>query len=62
MVSEKCAWGLPPLNRTKQSKNAQDRHDIINLFFMNLIGGGMIGDSKCIGPSLNGFILKQLPK
>ena len=32
VVSKKCAWGLPPLNRTKQSKNAQDRHDIINFF------------------------------
>ena len=26
---KKCARGLPPLNRTKLSKKAQDRHDII---------------------------------
>ena len=26
---KKCARGLPPLKRTKLSKKAQDRHDII---------------------------------
>ena len=29
---------------------------------MNLIGGGMIGYSNCIGTSLNELILNQLPK
>ena len=29
---------------------------------MNLIGGGMIGDSNCIGTSLNRLILNQPPK
>ena len=29
---------------------------------MNLIGGGMIGDSNCIGTSLNGLILNQPQK
>ena len=26
---KKCEWGLPPLKRTKLSKKAQDRHDLI---------------------------------
>ena len=62
MVFEKYARGLPPLKRTKLSKKAQDRHDIIFKNFMNIIGGRMIGNSNCIGTSLNGFILNQLPK
>ena len=34
---KKCARGLPPLNRTKLSKKAQDRHDLIlkNLYEYN---------------------------
>ena len=62
MVFEKCEKGLPPLKRTKLSKNAQDRHDLIKKNCMNLIGGGIIGNSNCIGTSLNGFILNQPPK
>ena len=35
---EKCAKGLPPLKRTKQSKKAQERHDLIKnkLFQYNM--------------------------
>ena len=35
---EKCAKGLPPLNRTKLSKKAQERHDLIKnkLFQSNM--------------------------
>ena len=56
---KKCARGLPPWKRTKLSKKAKDRHDIIFKNFMNLIGGGMIGNSNCIGTSLNGLIQNQ---
>ena len=59
---EKCEKGLPPLKRTKLSKKAQDRHDLIKKNFMNLIGGGMIGNSNYIGTCLNGLILNQPPK
>ena len=59
---KKCERGLPPLKRTKLSKKAQERHDYIFLNCMNLIGGGIIGDSNCIGSSLNGLILNQPPK
>ena len=62
MVFEKCAKGLPPLKRTHVSKKAQDRHDLIKKNFINLIGGVMIGNSNCIGTSLNGLILNQPPK
>ena len=51
---KKCERGLPPLKRTKLSKKAQDRHDIISKKFMNLIGGGIIVNSNFIGTSLNG--------
>ena len=35
---EKCAKGLPPLKRTKPSKKAQERHDLIKnkLFVSNM--------------------------
>ena len=62
MVFENFEKGLPPLKREKLSKNAQDRHDLILKTFMNIIGGGIIGNSNCIGTSLNGFILNQPPK
>ena len=29
---------------------------------MNIIGGGMIGNSNCIGTNLNGLIPNQTPK
>ena len=56
---EKCQKGLPPLKRTKLSKKAQKRHDIIKKNSFNIICGGMIGDSKYIGTCLNGLIRKQ---
>ena len=59
---EKCAKGLPPLKRTKLSKKAQERDDLIENNFMNLIGGGMIGDSNYIGTCLNGLIQNQPSK
>ena len=62
MVFEKCERGLPPLKRIKLSKKAQERHDYIKKNCINLIGGGMIGNSNCIGTSLNGLILNQPPK
>ena len=33
MVFEKCARGLPPMKRTKLSKKAQDRHDLIKKLY-----------------------------
>ena len=62
MVFEKCELGLPPLKRTKLSKKAQDRHDLIFKNFMNLIGSRMIKNPNCIGTSLGGLILNQPPK
>ena len=59
---KKCELGLPPLKRTKLSKKAQDRHDIIFKNFMNLIDGGMIGNSNYIRTCLNGLIQNQTPK
>ena len=47
------------MKRTKLSKKAQDRHDLIFKNFMNLIGGGMIGDSNYIGTCLNRLIQNQ---
>ena len=62
MVFKKCERGLPPLKRTKLTKKSQERHDYIYKNCMNLIGGRMIGNSNCIGTSLNGLILNQPPK
>ena len=59
---KKWEKGLPPLKRTKQSKKAQERHDLISKNFMTLIGGGMIGNSNYIGTCLNGLIQNQPPK
>ena len=59
---EKCEKGLPPLKRTEISKKAQERDDIIFKNFLNIIGGGIIGNSNCIGTSLNRLILNQTPK
>ena len=59
---KKCERGLPPLKRAKLSKKAQERHGYIYKSCMNLIGGGMIGNSNCTGTSLNGLILNQPPK
>ena len=50
---EKCAKIIPPLKRTKLSKKAQMRDDIIKNKLFNLIGGGMIGNSNYIGTCLN---------
>ena len=59
---KKCERGIPPLKR----KNLVKRHKIgiilINKNCTNLIGGGIIGNSNCIGTSLNGLILNQPPK
>ena len=62
MVYGKSARGLPPLKRTKLSKKAQERQDVIERDYLKLIVGGMIGDSNCIGTSLNGLILNIPPK
>ena len=62
MVFEKCERGLPTLKRKELIKKAQDRHDLILKKIMNIIGDGMIGNSNCIGTSLNGLILNQPPK
>ena len=56
MVFERCEKGLTPLNKTKLSKNSQERHDIEKKNFMKLIGGGMIGNYNYIGTCLNGLI------
>ena len=50
---KKIEKGLLPLKRKKVSKKAQERHDLIFKNFMNLIGGGMIGNSNYIGTCLN---------
>ena len=42
---EKFEKGLPPLKRTKLSEKAQERDDII-FKKLNLIDGGMIGNSN----------------
>ena len=62
MVFEKCEKGLPPSKRTKLSKKAQERDDLIEKNFMNIIGGGIIGYSNYIGTFLNGLILDITPK
>ena len=63
MVFGKCAKGLPPLKRTKLSKKAQKKGMILlKTNFLNLIGGGMIGNSNYIGTCLNGLIQNQPPK
>ena len=59
---KKCERGLPPLKRKKLSKKAQDWHNFIKKNYMNIIGGGMIGNPNCIGKRLNGLILNQPPK
>ena len=51
---KKCEKGLPPLKITKLSKKAQERRDFIFLNCITIIGGGMTGNSNCIGTSLNG--------
>ena len=38
------------------SKKAQERDDLIKKHFMNLIGGGMIGNYNYIGKCLNGLL------
>ena len=48
--------GLPPLRRTKLSKNHKKRSMKFKKGYMKLISGGMVGDSNCIGTSLNGWI------
>ena len=52
---------LPPLRRSKLSKQAQDKEDKIENY-MKLISGGMIGNSDYIGTSLNGLIQEVKPK
>ena len=44
---------IPPLSRSKLSKNAQDKEDEILKNYMKLISGEMIVDSNYIGTSLN---------
>ena len=58
---KKCERGLPPLKRTRLIKKTQDRHDFILKKCIDLIGGGMIVNSNCIGTSLNELILNQPP-
>ena len=56
------ARGLPPLKRTKLSKKHKKGRIIFKRNCMNLIGGGIIGNSNYIGTSLNGLILNITPK
>ena len=56
------ARGLPPLRRTKLSKESQERQDEMFKNYMRLIGGGTIGNSNCIGTNLNSLILNITPK
>ena len=58
----KSSNGLPPLNRSKWSKKAQEKQDEIQKIYMKLISGGIIGDSNYIGTILNGWIKKLSPK
>ena len=58
----KSARGLPPLRRTKISKNAQERQNEIQRKYMKLISGGMIVNYNCIGTNLNWLILNLTPK
>ena len=51
---EKSAKGLPPLSRTKLSKNQNKGRMKFKNIYMKLISGGMIGNSDCIGTNLNG--------
>ena len=51
---EKSAKGLPPLRRTKLSKNNNRRRMEFKYIYMKLISGGIIGNSNYIGTSLNG--------
>ena len=43
---KKYARGLPPFKRTKPSKQAQKGRIILKRNCMNLIGGGIIGNSN----------------
>ena len=63
MVYGKSARGLlPPLKRTKLSKKAQERKDLIQKNYMKLMGSLMIVNSNYIGKILNGLILDLTPK
>ena len=59
---EKSDKGLPPLRRTKLIKKSQERQDEIQKNYMDLISGGMIGYSNCIGTNSNGWIQNLPPK
>ena len=53
----KSAKILPPINKSKLSKNhKRSKKKLKN--YMKLISGVMIGHSNCIGTSLNGWIQK----
>ena len=56
MVYGKIAKGLPQLRRSKISKKAQDKEDVIKENYMKLISGGMIGDPNYIVTNLNELI------
>ena len=56
-IWKKGARGIPPLKRTKLSKNHKKGRIIFKRNYMKLIGGGMIGYSNYIGTSLNVLIL-----
>ena len=62
MVHEKCSKGLPPLKRTKLSKNNEKGRMKLKKNYMKLISGGMIVNSDCVGTNLNGWILNITPK
>ena len=59
---EKSAKGLPPLKRTKLSKNHNKGRMKFKRNYMKLISGGMNIDSNYIGTILNGLILNLTPK
>ena len=55
MVFGKMCKGTTTVEDKKLSKKAQKRDDLI-FKKINLIGGGMIGNSNYIGTCLNGLI------
>ena len=55
VYEKKRAKRLPPLNRSKIRKTSQDKRDEIKNKYMELISGGMTGNSYYIGTGLNGL-------
>ena len=62
LYMKKSDKGIPPLNRSKLSKKHKKSRIKSKNIFLNLLSGGMLGDSNYIGTSLNGWIQKLSPK